>query len=271
MNLTLNLKNIHALMIDIDGTLLRGDQALPGMVELINFLRQNHISFMVASNNATKTPAVYQQKFAALGADVLTENVLTCSTATAAFLKIEYEPGTPIYVIGMHGLHNALAEAGYDILQDASREAETVVVGGDYGLTYDKLKYAALHIQRGARFIGTNPDVAFPTEEGILPENGATLAALEAATGIRPTVIGKPERYLFDMAVEKMGTSPEQTAILGDRLETDIVGGQQAGLKTILVTTGVDNLDTISEKGIQPDLIVHGLRELVELWQSQMT
>jgi 4-nitrophenyl phosphatase len=136
-------------------------------------------------------------------------------------------------------------------------------------LTYDKLKYAALQLQRGARFVGTNPDLLCPTEEGLVPEAGATLAALEAATEISPVVIGKPERYLFDQAVAMLGSERAAIAVLGDRLETDILGGQRAGLKTVLVTSGVDDERAIVQKGIEPDLVVSGLDMLVELWERE--
>ena len=173
---------------------------------------------------------------------------LTSSLATAAYLQHELKAGAAAYAVGQEGLREAMQEAGFVLLPDASQPAEVVVAGVDFTLTYDKLKYATLHIQRGARFVGTNGDVTFPAEEGALPGAGSILAALQAATGVVPTIIGKPERLMFDIAVEKMGSDPIHTAMLGDRLETDILGGQRAGLKTILVTTGIDNETTIQMK-----------------------
>ena len=270
MQSTQTLHKIKAIILDIDGTLLRGNLPLPGLSDLFEFLRRNNIAFVVASNNATKTPTTYQQKLARAGAEINVDNVMTCSLATAGYLKRQFPEGCSVYVVGQDGLHSALRAAGFNILEDASEKAEAAVVGGDYTLTYDKLKYAALHIQRGARFIGTNPDMVYPTEEGLVPECGTTLAALQAATGVEPTVIGKPERYLFEMAVEKMGSSPEQTAMLGDRLDTDIYGGRQVGLTTILIETGVDSENTVPVKGIIPDLIVRDLHHLVQLWEEQL-
>jgi 4-nitrophenyl phosphatase len=136
-------------------------------------------------------------------------------------------------------------------------------------LTYEKLKHATLLLQRGARFFGTNPDVVCPSEEGLVPEAGATLAALRAATGINPAVIGKPGRHLFDMAVEKLRSERARTAVLGDRLETDIQGGRDAGLWTVLVTSGVDDRGAIQRKGIEPDLVVSGLDQLIEWWEQE--
>jgi 4-nitrophenyl phosphatase len=176
--------------------------------------------------------------------------------------------GARLYVIGEPALEEVLRHAGFALLQDASHPVDAVVVGGDSTLTYDKLKYAALLLQRGARFVGTNPDLLCPTNEGLVPEAGMTLAALQAATGIAPTVIGKPARPLFDLAVQRLGRRPAEVAILGDRLETDIAGGQRAGLRTVLVTSGIDDEDTIRQKGIEPDLVVRGLDMLVDLWEE---
>jgi 4-nitrophenyl phosphatase len=136
-------------------------------------------------------------------------------------------------------------------------------------LTYTKLKHAALHIQQGARFIGSNPDVVYPTEEGLVPEAGTILAALQAATGVAPLIMGKPERFLFEIAAAKLGSQPAQTVMLGDRLDTDILGGQRAGLKTILMTTGVDAEAAIPAKGIRPDAVFGSLEALVAAWDHQ--
>lgn len=263
------LKDIRAMMIDIDGTLLRGNLALPGLVEFFDFMNQHGNQFQVASNNATKTLSAYHQKISAFGAQLSLENVLTCSTVTALYLQEKY-PGGKVYMIGQSGLEEALTQAGMKIISGLSGEVEAVVVGGDYSLTYEKLKYASLHIQRGAEFVGTNPDLLYPTDEGLVPECGMTLVALETATQVKPVIMGKPNRYMFDLGMKKMGVQPHETAMLGDRLETDIQGGQNAGMKTILVETGVDNQSSIVTKGIQPDLVVRDLSELVEVWKEQL-
>jgi 4-nitrophenyl phosphatase len=201
-----------------------------------------------------------------LDIQVREEQILTAGVATARYLAGELRRGASLYVIGEPALETVLHQAGFVLLADAGQPADAVVVGGDSTLSYEKLKHAALLLQQGARLVGTNPDLLCPTEEGLVPEAGTTLAALEAATGISPVVIGKPACYLFDMAVATMGRERARTAVLGDRLETDILGGQQAGLKTVLVTSGVDNERTVLQKGIKPDLVVGGLNDLVELW-----
>lgn len=270
MSRELDLASIKALILDIDGTLLRGEQPMPGLAELFSFLRSKRIHFVVASNNATKSPVDYQRKLTRSGVSVEQEAILTAGVATADYLARELQNGAPLYVIGEAALLNALGDAGFVLRQNASQPVTAVVVGGDSTLTYEKLKYAALLLQQGARLIGTNPDVLCPSEEGLVPEAGTTLAALQAATGVEPTVIGKPARFLFELAVQRMGHKPAHTAVLGDRLETDILGGLRAGIKTILITTGVDNETTVIQKGIIPDGIVSGLKDLVDWWQKQL-
>ncbi len=267
MTKKLNLNNIQALAIDMDGVLWRGDTPLPGLSKFFNFLEKRSIPFVLATNNAGKTPAQYQQKLANFGVALNPENVMTSSLATAAYLKREFNNGGSVYLIGGDGIRQAMRGAGFTVVNDAGRPVEAVVAGIDFNLSYDKLKYAVLLIQRGAQFIGTNGDVTFPAEEGYYPGAGSILAAIQAATGVKPVTIGKPEALMFELAMQKMGSRPNHTAIVGDRLETDILGGQRAGLKTILVTTGVDNEDSIAQKGIQPDAIFSGIDELVEVWQ----
>ena len=264
----LDLSTIRAVTIDMDGVLWRGDTPLPGLVRFFEFLADRSIPFILATNNASKTPTQYQQKLASFGVAITPEHVLTSSLATAAYLQNEYDNGGRVYVVGGDGLRQAMLEAGFTVLDDASQPAEAVVAGIDFTLTYDKLKYATLLIQRGARFVGINGDLTFPSEEGFYPGAGSILAAIEAATRVKPVVIGKPEPYMFEIAMRKMGSQPAQTAMIGDRLETDILGGQRAGLKTILVTTGVDTRQSIEQKKIYPDAIFSGLEELVAAWEN---
>jgi 4-nitrophenyl phosphatase len=262
------LGDVGALIVDMDGTLFRGAVPLSGLLRFFAFLQSKGIPSVVVSNNATKTAAEYQKRLADHGVQIQLDQILTAAAATASYLAGELSAGARLYVIGEPALTELLKQAGFVLLNDASGAADAVIVGGDSTLTYDKLKHAALLLQRGARFVGTNPDLLCPTDEGLVPEAGAILAALKAATGISPTVIGKPARPLFDLAVERLGRPREEIAILGDRLETDILGGQGAGLKTVLVTSGIDDEGTVRQKGIEPDLVVPSLNALVDLWKS---
>lgn len=269
MNNMFQLKDIQALIIDMDGVLWLDNTPLPGLNAFFDFLHQRAIPYILATNNASKTPSQYVDKLARFGVTISPEHVLTSPLATATYLKQTFPPGTPVYVVGQEGILEAMSQAGFSVVDNLSQPAEVVVAGVDFTLTYDKLKYATLHIQRGARFVGTNGDVTFPAEEGAWPGAGSILAAIQAATGVTPTVIGKPERLMFDIAVEKMGSTPARTAMLGDRLETDILGGQRAGVKTILVTTGIDNETSSQLKRIYPDAIFSGLEALVEQWAKE--
>ncbi len=267
MQNNLNLTDIHALTIDMDGVLWRGDMALPGLQKFFNFLHQYNIPYMLATNNASKTPDQYQQRFAKFGITINPANVMTSSLATATYLQQELGGQGRVYAIGGDGIHNALSQAGFTVVDDSNQPVKAVVAGIDFNLSYNKLKHATLLIQQGAKFVGTNGDVTFPAEEGFYPGAGAVLAAIQAATKEKPTIVGKPERLMFDIAVQKMGVQPQHTAMVGDRLETDILGGQRAGLKTILVTTGVDNKNTVSKTVIQPNAIFSGIDELTDVWQ----
>lgn len=261
------LRDIRNLLIDIDGTLLKGDVALPGTIELFKFVEKNGLNYLVMTNNSTKSPQDYSNKFLHAGVVIGSEKIITSSTITAQYL-VENFPGSSVFVIGQNGIFDALDEKNIYPITNLSQTVDVVVVAGDYELTYEKLKNAILLIQRGTSFIGTNPDLLVPTEEGLVPECGTTIAAIEAATGKKAIVIGKPNKYMFDLAIKKINALHSQTAIIGDRMSTDIIGGFNAGISTILIETGVDNKETTSEYAVQPDLIVEDFFELINIWQE---
>jgi len=269
-NKTLDLTTLQALVIDMDGVLWRGETLLPGFHELFQFLEAHQITFMLATNNARKTPTQYLARFAKFGLTLTRDHLLTSSLATAIYLQRELPPQARVYVVGEDGLREALQEVGFTLVEDATHSVEAVVAGLDFEFSYQKLKMANLFIRQGARFIGSNGDVTFPIEGMMAPGAGSILAAIEAASGVAPTVVGKPARLMFEVAVQKMGANLQHTAMLGDRLDTDILGGQQAGLKTILVTSGVDNEASMQATGIQPDAVFSGIDELVRVWQASL-
>ena len=262
-NDTDKLRAIEDLIIDMDGVLYRGDETIPGVEEFFAFLRERPIGFILATNNSTRTAQQYVDKLARIGVEVALSEILTSSQATAMYLETLARPGTKVYVIGEEGLETAVRERGYIISGDG---AQFVVVGMDRRLTYEKLKIATLLILGGARFIGSNPDKTLPTEEGFIPGAGATLAALEASTGVAPTIIGKPEHTIFELALAKLGSSKEDTAMVGDRLETDILGGYNAGLTTILVLSGATTRQDVDSAPIRPDLVFEDIRHLHKAW-----
>jgi 4-nitrophenyl phosphatase len=263
-NLQLPTSNsIKSLIIDLDGVLYRGDEAIVGAKEFVALLQREEVPFLLLTNNSTRTPGQYVTKLAKMGIAIEESNVLTSAQATALYMEKMAPPEAKVYLIGEEGLRVALQEKGYTF---AERGADFVVVGMDRQLTYEKLKIATLLIRGGAKFIGSNPDKTFPSEEGIIPGNGAILAALEVATGVAPLVVGKPEPAIFDLALARMGVDKEGAAIIGDRLETDVLGGRRAGLITIFVLSGVTSRQELENSSIKPDLVFEDVRQLYEAW-----
>jgi 4-nitrophenyl phosphatase len=251
-----------SLIIDLDGVLYRGDEAIAGAREFVALLQRERIPFLLLTNNSTRTPGQYVTKLAKMGIVIEESDVLTSAQATALYMERIAPPGARVYVIGEEGLRAALREK----CTIGEEGADFVVVGMDSELTYEKLKTATLLIRSGARFIATNPDKTLPTEESLVPGNGAILAALEAATGVAPFVVGKPEPTIFDLALARMEVGKEGAAVIGDRLETDILGGQRAGLITILVLSGVTSRQGLEDSTIKPDLVFESVRQLYEAW-----
>ena len=260
------LRRISSLIVDMDGVLYRGQESLPGAQEFLAYLGEAGAPFILATNNSTLTPGQYVAKLARLGMEVTEERILTSGQAAAQHIARLAPAGTRVYAIGEEGLFSALREQGFELTE---REVQYVVVGLDRQLTWDKLRVAALAIRAGAAFLGTNPDTTLPTEEGLVPGNGANLAALEAATGVTPLIIGKPQATLLELAMEKMGVGTEGTAIIGDRLETDILAGKNAGLTTVLVLSGIATREELEHSSYRPNLVFEGIDRFYRAWREQ--
>jgi 4-nitrophenyl phosphatase len=265
------LASLHGLILDMDGVLWEGETPLPGMAEFLSFLRAENIRRVLATNNASLTPDSYVRKLARMGADVGRDEILTSATATAAYLRTVVRPGEKIFIIGEEGLVRAVEEAGLTAAGPDDARADYVVCGMDRGLSWQKLAAATIHLRAGARFIGTNPDLTFPTERGIAHGNGAILAALTAASGVKPTVIGKPYPSLYQMALRQMGIPKAGVAALGDRMETDILGARKAGIKSILVLTGVSSRREAGRSKYRPTLVIEDLPTLERAWRLSRT
>ena len=262
------LDSLRTLLIDMDGVLYRGPYALPGAAELFAVLRSIGIGHNLITNNSSRTPQQYLNKLAGLGIDVAPEQLLTTGQATAAYLREICPEGAPVFVIGEEGLVQPVEEAGF-WLDD--RSPRYVLVGLDRGFSYEKLKVATHAVMAGAELIASNPDVTFPTDEGLLPGAGAFLAAIYACTGAKPLVIGKPETRTLEIAMRRLGAAPEQTAIIGDRLETDILAGKRAGIGTILVLTGISTRADLESSECQPDYVFEGMPDFIAaLEQAQL-
>jgi 4-nitrophenyl phosphatase len=258
------LESIRNLIIDMDGVLWHGERPMPGLLQFFATLRRKGIGIVLATNNASRSGQAYVDKLAGMGVQVGLHEVLTSPQATAAYLAAK-APDARIFVIGEQGLKVELAARSLSLVEDENTAGAThVVVGIDRTLTYAKLVEACLLIRSGATFIGTNPDVTFPGERGIVPGNGATLAALQAATGIAPQIIGKPQPEMMLQALARLGGTAADTAVIGDRLDTDILGGQRAGLSTLLVLSGISDADENARGPVTADYVFADIGEIAQ-------
>ena len=259
--------NIKNLILDMDGVLWHGETPVPGLVPFFDTLRQQSLGFVLATNNATKTADQYVEKLKGFGPEVTPSQILTSSQATAHYLRQQYPAGSRAYIVGEIGLHDAMKRQEFFILEadgfvGADARAEVVVVGMTREFNYLQLASAAYLINNGAQFVGTNPDTTFPTEIGPLPGAGSILAFLETATLKPPLVIGKPNKGMFEEALRRIGGTMADTVMVGDRLNTDIAGGHRAGLRTILLLSGITRSEDLAESPIQPDWIFADLASL---------
>lgn len=265
----INLANYTAVLLDMDGTIYRGNTALPGVDALLSFFDEQGITYACVTNNSTLTPAQYEQKLANMGLHVPAARVITSSTVTRHYLQERAPRGTPVYAIGMQGLQEALFGDGYFVQDD--KHPKYVVVGMDIEVNYARLRTAALAIRAGAVFVGTNPDRTLPNEIGLLPGTGSLLALLQAATDVEPVVIGKPGPTMMHAAVELLHADPSRTLTIGDRLDTDIAGAQAADLATVLVLTGVSTAEDVERGPIKPDAVYADVPELLLAWRGALT
>lgn len=260
------LGQVRGYIIDMDGVLYRGDTVLPHVADFLAELDRRSIPYVMATNNSTRTPEQYTEKLAGMGITTPPERILTSSLATRSWLDERYPAGTTVHVVGMPALRQAIFGDGRYVKSDVT--PEVVVTGADWELTFETLRVATLAIRRGATWVATNPDTTFPTEEGLIPGAGAIQAALAVATDRQPIVIGKPEPGMMYEAAQLMGTTLAETAVLGDRLDTDIEAGERAGCITILVLTGVTSADDLAGQETQPDLVVPDLAPLVAYYRG---
>jgi 4-nitrophenyl phosphatase len=264
-NARIRMRSAKAFVFDMDGVFYLGGQVLPGVSELLDALTIRGIRYVLATNNSTATPQLYVEKLAGMGIDVPESSILTSSMATADFLKSELPPKAGIYVVGSQALRSQLfTDTSFEPVQFGEREPDAVVVGLDVGFTYEKLRIAAAAIRSGAKFVATNADATLPTEHGLVPGSGSIVAAIAAASSAMPVVIGKPEPLLIQMAVRHLGVQPSEAVMVGDRLDTDIIAGNRAGLLTVLVLTGVSNRQEIPSSPVLPDLVFNDLPALLE-------
>lgn len=263
-----SLKDAEAFIFDMDGVLYRGKQALPGVNEMIDALEARGRKYLFATNNSMATPAEYVTRMAGYGVTVDESHIQTSATATRDFLKREFPHGAKLFVVGMPALRETLqAGTAFEITDDPADGVAAVVTGLDQRFTYETLTKAMIAIRNGARFIATNTDATLPVEDGVMPGAGSIIAAIATASGRQPTVVGKPESLMMTTGVAQLGVHASMTIMIGDRLDTDILAAQRAGLTTALVLTGVTTREDLSGSEIVPDYVFTDLpamlRELI--------
>jgi 4-nitrophenyl phosphatase len=253
---------IKAVILDMDGVLWQDNQALVDLPAVFHQFYNIGVKVILATNNATRSPLKYQQKIANFGVNIELDQILTSSMATAELMRRQFPNGGPVFIAGEDGLRQALESNGFF---HAEENVLAVVSSQFRQLTFDSLKHATLLLRTGVPYFHTNPDPSFPTPEGLIPGSGAVLAYLETASGRKAEIAGKPSPHLFLLALQRLHLSPLETIAIGDRLDTDILGGQRAGCRTGLVLSGVTTPEEVKTWEPAPDLIAKDLAEMVGL------
>ncbi len=250
---------VKHVISDMDGVIYRGKSLIPGAKEFINRLLSAETRFLFLTNNSEQMPLDLKRKLEGLGIEGIKEsNFITSAMATAAFLHNQRPAGT-VYVVGGGGLISELYKAGFSVTES---KPDYVVVGKTTSFNFDMLKKAISLIMNGAKFIGTNPDVIDPMENGFEPACGSLLAAIEIATGKKPYIVGKPNSLMMTIALNQLGVQARETVMIGDRMDTDIVAGMEAGMKTCLVLSGVSSRESLGEFPYKPDYILNNVGEI---------
>jgi NagD protein len=250
----------QGFLIDMDGVIYRGGQMIPGADKFIHHLRAEGLPFLFLTNNSQRNRRDVATRLQRMGIDAEERHVYTCSMATARFLARQRPRGTA-YVIGEGGLLTALHQNGYSIVDQAP---DYVVVGEGRAFTYDMVERAVQMILNGAKLIATNMDPNCPTQDGLRPGCGAIVAMLETATGVKAFSVGKPSPVMLRSARKELGLSTAETIVIGDTMDTDILGGVQLGYRTVLVLTGGTRREDLGRFAYRPDVIVESIAELLQ-------
>lgn len=259
-----NIQNsqIRALIIDLDGVLWKGNQPIGNLVAIFAEIKRRNLQVILATNNATLSPQRFLDKLAGFGVNLEKRQLISSGLAAAHYLKKKFPNGGPVYIIGEQGLRQCLEESNF---WEADRDVVAVVVGLDRELTYAKIAIAADLIRKGAPFIATNPDSTLPTPSGPVPGAGTMVAAVQVSSGVQPVLIGKPSPILYEIAIQRLNTRPDETLVIGDRLDTDIAGAQPLGCRTGLVLSGIATQQQAAAWQPPVDWIAEDLHALVNL------
>ncbi len=254
-------KPVECWLTDMDGVLVHEEHAIPGAGEFITALQDSGRQFLVLTNNSIYTPRDLRARLAGSGIDIPEQSIWTSALATAQFLD-DQRPGGTAYVIGEAGLTTALHDVGYVLTE---RQPDYVVLGETRTYSFEGITRAIRLIEAGARFIATNPDASGPSTEGSLPATGSVAALISRATGVEPYYVGKPNPLMMRSALNRIDAHSESTVMIGDRMDTDIVSGLEAGLRTILVLTGSTRADAVERFPYRPTRVVDSIADVVPL------
>lgn len=255
-----SIQKIKGLILDMDGVLWKDTEPIGDLPGIFSQIRKFGLKIMFATNNSTRDESQYVAKMADFGITSDSSQIVTSSNATADLLLEHFPGGGPLFIIGESGLRNILLRYGFF---HADTSPLAVVVGMDRQVTYDKMSQAALFIQKGTPFFGTNPDKSFPTPDGQTIGTGAILAAIAAATDVEPIIAGKPFPRMVEMALKQMNLPADEVLVVGDRIETDILSGKNAGCLTALVLSGVTDRDS-GESANEAEYIFQDLNEIMD-------
>jgi len=261
-NKEMMLEQIRAsrgFICDMDGVIYHGNRVLPGVKEFLDWLEREKKEFLFLTNSSERSPRELHQKLARMGLQVGERHFYTSALATADFIRTQ-APGCSAYVIGAPGLLNALYEVGVT-MNDV--DPDYVIVGETSTYNYDTILKAVHHIQRGARLIATNTDLTGPTEEGLIPACRALVAPIELATGKAAYYVGKPNPLMMRTGLKLLGVHSGEAAMIGDRMDTDIVAGMESGLKTVLVLSGCTTMEDMNHFAYRPSIVLDGVGQLV--------
>lgn len=254
------LKQYKGYLIDLDGTMYRGEEVIQGASEFIHSLNSKDIPYLFITNNSTRTQLDVANKLNAMGIDATSHHVFTTSLATAKYIK-QMKADARCMVIGEEGLYDALEKEGLTITDE---KCDFVIMGLDRNITYQKLASACQAILNGASFISTNSDLAIPIENGFMPGNGALTSVLTMSTGRQPTFIGKPEKVIMDEALKVLGVDKSNTLMVGDNYQTDILAGINNGIDTLMVYTGVTTPEDYEKLDKKPTYHAENLQEWIK-------
>ena len=247
-----------AFISDMDGVIYHGNRLLPGVTEFVSWLYRENKQFLFLTNNSGRTPRELHDKLARMGLEVGEEHFYTSALATAEFISSQH-PGATAYVIGDPGLYNALYDKGIAI-NDV--DPDYVVIGESSNYNYDAICKAVHLVQKGARLIGSNSDLTGPSEEGIVPACRAFIAPIELTTGQNAYFVGKPNPLMMRTGLRLLGVHSQEAAIIGDRMDTDIVAGIESGLDTLLVLSGVTTREELAHYPYRPRLVLDGVGDI---------